>query len=141
MGVNGVPLLSLIKDRMTWLQARQRLIAQNVANADTPGFTPRDLTPFRPAAGQGAPGEGGAGPAPVRLALTQPNHIAPAAPAGAPAQSVSAPDSETRLDGNGVVLEEQMLKMAESRMAYEAAVSLYQKSMTMLRMAARPPGR
>jgi flagellar basal-body rod protein FlgB len=34
-----------------------------------------------------------------------------------------------------------MLKMTESRMAYDAAISLYQKSMQMLRMAARPPGR
>ena len=34
-----------------------------------------------------------------------------------------------------------MLKMAESRMAYDAAIGFYQKSMQMLRTAARPPGR
>ena len=52
-----------------------------------------------------------------------------------------APDSETTLDGNQVVLEEQMLKMTEARMNYDAAISFYQKSMNLLRMAARPPGR
>ena len=45
------------------------------------------------------------------------------------------------MDGNSVVLEEQMLKMAESRMQFQAAVSFYEKSMSMLRMAARAPGK
>ena len=39
-----------------------------------------------------------------------------------------------------MVVEEQMLKMAESRMAYDAAIGFYQKSMQMIRMAARKPG-
>ena len=55
-------------------------------------------------------------------------------------QPQNMPDSETTLDGNSVVVEEQMLKMAESRMAYDAAISLYQKSMQMLRLAAKKPG-
>ena len=55
-------------------------------------------------------------------------------------ESLNAPDSETTLDGNSVVVEEQMLKMAESRMAYDAAIGFYQKSMQMIRMAAKKPG-
>ena len=39
------------------------------------------------------------------------------------------------------VLEEEMLKMAESRMAYDAAIGLYQKSMAMITLAAKVPGR
>ena len=54
---------------------------------------------------------------------------------------VDAPDSDTTLDGNQVVLEEQMLKMNETRMSYDAAISFYQKSMHLLRMAGRAPGR
>ena len=50
-------------------------------------------------------------------------------------------DSETTLDGNKVVLEDQMAKMTEARMDYEAAIGFYQKSLEMLRMAARPPGK
>ena len=38
-------------------------------------------------------------------------------------------------------VEEQMLRMAESRMAYDAAIGFYQKSLNMLRLAARAPGR
>jgi flagellar basal-body rod protein FlgB len=55
-------------------------------------------------------------------------------------RSGGAPDSETTLDGNSVVLEEQMLKMGEARMGYDAAVGFYQKSLGMIRMAARRPG-
>ncbi len=53
----------------------------------------------------------------------------------------NAPDSETRLDGNKVVLEEQMMKMTDARMNYDAAVTFYQKSLGLLRMAAKAPGR
>jgi flagellar basal-body rod protein FlgB len=53
---------------------------------------------------------------------------------------VSAPDSETTLDGNQVVLEEQMLKMSESRSDYDAAIGFYQKSLGLLHLAIRKPG-
>ena len=56
-------------------------------------------------------------------------------------QPVTGTDSETTLDGNKVVLEDQMAKMTEARMDYEAAIGFYQKSLEMLRMAARPPGK
>jgi flagellar basal-body rod protein FlgB len=54
---------------------------------------------------------------------------------------VTRPDSETTLDGNSVVLEEQTIRAAETRMQYETGLALYQKGLMLLRMAARPPGR
>ena len=134
VGFTDLPLLSQIKGRLSWLDERQRVIAQNVANADTPGYVGRDLnqpTDFAAAM------RGGGG---VTMIRTSAMHIAPAGQT-ARFETKSAPDSETTLDGNSVVVEEQMLKMAESRMAYDAAIGLYQKSMQMLRMAARAPGR
>jgi flagellar basal-body rod protein FlgB len=135
VGFTDLPLLSQIKGRLSWLDERQRVIAQNVANADTPGYVGRDLN--QPTDFARALAEGGGG---VRMVRTSALHIAPAGPA-ARFDSRAAPDSETTLDGNSVVVEEQMLKMAESRMAYDAAIGFYQKSMQMLRLAARPPGR
>ena len=138
MGVADIPLLSQIKGRLTWLDERQRVVAQNVANADTPGFVARDLkapTDFAAALAQG----GG-----LRMTQTNAAHMPPGGPNGAPVArftSDASPDSETTQDGNSVVVEEQMLKMAESRMAYDAAIGLYQKSMAMLRLAAKVPGR
>ena len=43
VGFADLPLLSQIKGRLSWLDERQRVIAQNVANADTPGYASRDL--------------------------------------------------------------------------------------------------
>ena len=48
--------------------------------------------------------------------------------------------AETTLDGNSVVLEEEMMKMSDTRMNYDAAVSFYQKSLDLLRTAAKKPG-
>ena len=135
MGFTDLPLLSQIKGRLSWLDERQRVIAQNVANADTPGYVGRDLN--QPTDFARALAEGGGG---VRMMRTSAMHIAPSGPV-ARFETRVAPDSETTLDGNSVVVEEQMLKMAESRMAYDAAIGFYQKSMQMLRTAARPPGR
>ena len=137
MSVNDLPLLGQIKGRLSWLDERQRLVAQNVANSDTPGYVARDLkapTDFARALKEG----GG-----LTMTRTSAAHMPPGGPNGAPVArftSEKRPDSETTLDGNAVVVEEQMLKMAESRMAYDAAIGLYSKSMAMLRMAARKPG-
>jgi flagellar basal-body rod protein FlgB len=134
MGVADIPLLSQIKGRMTWLDERQRLIAQNVANSDTPGYVGRDLkapTDFAAALRDG----GG-----LRMVQTSAGHMTSGAPV-ARFTSQASPDSETTLDGNAVVVEEQMLKMAESRMAYDAAIGLYTKSMAMIGLAAKVPGR
>lgn len=134
MGVADLPLLQQIKGRLGWLDERQRVIAQNVANSDTPGYAARDLK--APSDFARALAEGG------RLPMTRTSaaHLSPPGPAARFTAS-DAPDSETTLDGNSVVVEEQMLKMAESRMAYDAAIGFYQKSMQMIRMAAKPPGR
>lgn len=134
MGFNDLPLLGQIKGRLSWLDERQRVIAQNVANADTPGYVGRDLNQPTDFAAALRAGSGD-----VRMTRTSAMHIAPQGQV-ARFESKSAPDSETTLDGNSVVVEEQMLKMAESRMAYDAAIGFYQKSMSMIRMAARKPG-
>ncbi len=133
MGVADLPLLNQIKGRMSWLDERQRVIAENVANADTPGYVGRDLK--QPTDFAAAMRTGGG----LRMARTNAAHISPAGSA-ARFDPTKSPDSETTLDGNSVVVEEQMLKMAESRMAYDAAIGFYQKSMSMIRLAAKKPG-
>src|SRR6185312_247987 len=46
LDLNSMPLPAMLKERMGWLSARQNTLAQNVANADTPGYTARDLKPL-----------------------------------------------------------------------------------------------
>jgi flagellar basal-body rod protein FlgB len=135
-------VFSLLKSRMQMLGARQKAIAENVANVSTPGYTPRDVD-------QGAFSKTldrmarvrSDGPGPVALVQTQPGHMLPPS-AGPPGVTFRpTPDSETTLDGNSVVVEEQMMKIAETRMEFETMVGLYQKSLGLLRLAARSPSR
>ena len=55
-------------------------------------------------------------------------------------KAVKTPDSEETLDGNGVVLEDEMVKLTQNRMDYDAAIGFYQQSLAMLKMAVKKPG-
>ncbi len=139
-----MPMFSMLRARMDMLGTRQRTLAENVANVSTPGFKPTDVdvNGFNKAMSKGLDGSAGkAGP--VAMAVTQAGHIA-ASSRGPLAAGVSlqvTPDSETTLDGNAVVVEEQMMKMAETRMEFETAVGLYAKGLSLYRLAAKSPGR
>lgn len=137
MNLADIPLFSMLRSRMGYLSEKERVIGQNVANSDTPRYQPSDLKAFTFDAKLQQS-------MPVVQAATQANHIKPPSGqtrAGAAFKSVRKPDSETTLDGNSVVLEQQMMKMTEARMNYDAAIGFYQKSLAMLRMAAKAPGR
>ena len=45
MAITDLPLFSMLRTRMHWHQERQRVLAENVSNANTPEFRPRDLAP------------------------------------------------------------------------------------------------
>ncbi|WP_293904172.1 flagellar basal body protein [Phenylobacterium sp.] len=137
MNLAEIPLFSMLRGRLGYLSEQQKVLAQNVANADTARFTPQDLKPFSFEAHVQAQG-------PTVMAATQAGHLSPPSEKrglGAAYKPVKTPDSETTLNGNSVVLEEEMIKMSDARMNYDAAISFYQKSLSMLRLAAKPPGR
>lgn len=150
MDINQIPLFALLQNKLGYVAERQKYIAQNVANASTPGFTPQDLKPFTD--------QPGVGKKPPSVVLAQPDGLGEEASGGGgsgggvgfiafshgqaakPFVGQSAPDSETTLNGNQVVLEDQMLKMSEARTEYDAAIGFYEKSMNLLHMAAKKPG-
>ena len=74
------------------------------------------------------------------LAVTDSAHLSPAGAPASPYRTHPQADSETTLNGNRVVLEDEMVRMGEARMNYDAAIGFYQKSLGLLRMAARRPG-
>ncbi len=134
MGLDDIPLFAMLKSKMSYVNARQQVVAQNVANADTPDYTPQDLKPFSFAAMAQAAGGG--------LIVNQPGQMAITSPAKTGAlKPVDTPDSEARIDGNQVVLEDQMNKLIQSRIDYETAVDFYQQSMSMITTASRAPGK
>ncbi|HWA59878.1 MAG TPA: flagellar basal body rod protein FlgB [Caulobacteraceae bacterium] len=143
MTLDDIPLFAMLRGRLGYLSERQRLIAQNVANADTPGYTPQDLKPFTlQGISPGASAPAGT-LAPVAPQVTSSMHLAGRGPRSAPVapfQPVSAEDSETTLNGNGVSLEDEMMKLTEARMNYDAVIGFYQKSLGLLHMAVKKPG-
>ena len=141
MDTSQIPLFAMLRQRLGYLGERERLVAQNIANADTPGYAPRDLKGFTFSAQLTSQ----AGLA-MQPSQTTAGHLpggtgGRSGAAGGKFKAVKGVDSETTLDGNSVVLEDQTIKLAEARMQYDAAIGFYQKSMALLRMAARPPGR
>ena len=127
MAITDLPVVSMLKARLHWHQARQKVLAENVANANTPGFKPSELT--APAT-RNFPGVGSG----LQLERTSPLHVASSGSAPA-LQNAKATRFETRPSGNAVNLEDEMLKVASNQSEYQLAASLYQKSLAMLKTA------
>jgi flagellar basal-body rod protein FlgB len=129
MAISDIPGLSALRTSMQWHQQRQRLLAENVANADTPNFQPRDLV--RPTA---ATLVAGTKPG-LTLARTNASHLTPAGGDNTSFALERKSSSETRPAGNAVSLDDEMLKVAQNQMDYQAATSLYTRSLGLLKTA------
>jgi flagellar basal-body rod protein FlgB len=140
MDLEGIPLFTMLRSRLGYLSAREALIAQNVANASTPGYAPKDLKPFSLPPSLGGEGKGVAS---ITPATTSPLDLA--APSSSSStggwKAIASPDSDTTLDGNQVVLEDEMAKMTSSRLDYQAAIGFYQKALSMITLASKAPGK
>lgn len=143
MKADDISVLAVLKQALGYHSDRQRVLAENVANANTPGYVPSDVSrsDFEravEAARQGGERRRG-GVSPVAMSATHTGHIAGTPAASQTYRTERAPDSETTINGNAVVLEEQMVRANENRMRFETALGLYNKNLNFLRMAVRPP--
>ena len=126
MAISDLPILSMLRTKMQWHQERQRVLAENVSNADTPKFRPRDLTP---------PNFDRPPPAQVSLAATNPMHLAGLAGGNWRFAQSREGGYEARPSGNAVSLEDEMLKVASNQMDYQAATTLYSRSLGLVKTA------
>jgi flagellar basal-body rod protein FlgB len=121
----GHDVMALAQRRLGWLDRRTVVLAQNIANADTPAYRPRDVLPFgQVLSAAGAPS----------LARTAPAHIA----GSGRAASGTAHDralSETAPDGNAVSLDREAVRMAETDTAHALAMAVHRSFMGMFRLA------
>ena len=127
MAIADIPILAMLRTRMQWHQQRQQVLAQNVANADTPNYHPMELVEpkFQVA---------NAGSAQLQLALDDPGQL----------QGLSDPTTfagnrqqyEVRPAGNAVNLEDEMMKVAANQMDFQTATQLYTHSLTLIKLAA-----
>jgi flagellar basal-body rod protein FlgB len=115
-------LFQLLQRRLEWVGARQGVLAQNVANVDTPGYTPRDVTPFVDVLRGNT----------IAMVQTEPGHLAP--PDGGQGVVTLRPE-ERAPDGNAVSLETELVKIADTGQAQQLALNLYGKYLSMFRDA------
>jgi len=136
MNLPSIPLLDVLRARMSWLNERQGVLSQNVANADTPGYVSQDIKPldFEKVL-QDATSPVSLSPG---LATTDPRHIAlPGTSAQSGLNSDDLEDSSTK--GEVVSSEEEMIKVADTQAQYQAAANLYSKAVGMMRTAIGTP--
>ena len=131
MSINDLPGLSILRTKMQWHQERQRVLAENVSNSNTPNFRPRDLVEPK-FDNNGATAAGSFNSLPI--VRTSQGHISAsdAEPAFDQNRRVGF---ETRPAGNAVSLEEEMLRVSANQMDYAAATSLYSRSLGLLKTA------
>jgi flagellar basal-body rod protein FlgB len=131
MAIADLPMLSMLRTKMQWHQERQRVLAENIANSDTPNFRPRDLV--APKFDPDTLTTSGMTQS-LAMARTSPGHIQAAGMSDSFAAN-NRVGYETRPAGNAVNLEDEMLKVSANQMDYAAVTSLYTRSLGLLKTA------
>jgi flagellar basal-body rod protein FlgB len=127
MDLSKIPLFEAITRRMAWLGERQGVLAQNVANADTPGYVAQDVKP--PSFAELLSGAGGR----LKLATTAPGHVVPVQ-AGDSFRLAPQKVTERAPNGNAVQLEDQMMKISDTANDYALTTSLYRQQLGLFKL-------
>ncbi len=129
----NLSLLNAITAKLKYLSQNQQTIAQNVANADTPGYRAKVVAApdFRAMLGRAGEVTGGRGGISVRV----PRIGTATETASGVRVRDAARASEVKPDGNNVTIEEELLTMAQVQMDYAAMTNLYRKQTGLLKIA------
>lgn len=122
-------VMGLAERRLGWLDRRQAVLAQNVANASTPGYQARDTKSF----GQFLAGAA-SGPS-AQVAQTNPGHLPGTHALTSPGVTRDRSATHRAPNGNNVALDEQALKIAEVDQAHGMAINLHHRYMGLFRTA------
>jgi flagellar basal-body rod protein FlgB len=133
MTTQNIGLFKAIGAKMDYLNQRQRIIAQNVANSDTPGYRPSDLKPVD--FGRVLKGIEEKGQLKVRLDTTSAGHMPPADKIADPRAAKQRSTYEVAPAGNAVIMEEQLINANRTVADYNLMANLLQKNVGMIRTA------
>lgn len=137
MDLTSIPLMAALKKRMQWLHTNQSVLSQNVANADTPGYKTQELEKqdfsglVDDLTGTGS----NRAASTVKMQASRSGHMAAGGGRLDMPESRDMKDGEESPTGNSVVLEEEMIKVADNQMQYGMVVNLYRKNMGLLKIA------
>lgn len=134
MDLSSLGVFQQLERKMNWDVARQQVISQNIANADTPNYKARDLKPLdfsevlrKTDSGQGALS--------LTMVKTSPKHMSAVGLSNTPEVVESTAEIEIDPSGNQVSLERETSKLGEVGMDYQALTNLYRKQVSMLKTA------
>lgn len=130
MGIGNLPIIEALKSKMNWHQARQKLLAENIANAETPGYRGRDLAKFN-----FETMVSNSRVSSLSITTTKAGHIATTSSRSSGFATHDLNSFEVTPEGNGVVLEDEMMKLSVNQMDYQAATSLYTRSLKLIKTA------
>lgn len=133
MTTENIALFKGLGSKIDFLNQRQRILSQNIANSDTPNYRPQDLTPvnFDRVLGAVAREEGKI-PG-VHLETTDPGHNGGVGDVDDPKSRKQKETYEVTPSGNAVVVEEQMFKANTNMADYNLMTNLYQKHIGLIR--------
>jgi flagellar basal-body rod protein FlgB len=123
-------LLTALTEKMRWHQTRQTLLAENVANAETPGYRGKDLKAFS-IEDRMSPMSA----ATMSTAATQPGHFSVSAGGTGGFDSRDLNSFEITPEGNGITLEDEMIKVSANQVDYQTITALYTRSLKLIRTA------
>jgi flagellar basal-body rod protein FlgB len=126
---DDLKFFAMAHQEMKWLSERQKVVAENIANANTPHYQPRDVKPldFKKALD--------AETQPVRAVVTNPMHISPPIDKARFDTVTERRPEESKLDGNAVLLEEQTKIIGDIKDAHSLATNLMQANMALFKTA------
>jgi flagellar basal-body rod protein FlgB len=134
MSIGGIASMDFQAQALELQAERGRVLASNIANADTPNYKARDFNFQQALAAATAGSTAGAGNA-VAVATTQPGHMsAPSGSAGMPALLYRAP-LQSSVDGNTVDLDVERANFAENSVRYEATLRFINGQIKMMTTA------
>lgn len=111
MNIFDSPMFNILQKGLDATSLRQRVIANNVANVNTPGFK-KSYVSFEDQLKAAIKGEGGT------LKGTHAKHIGTASGAFAP-EVKQVKDTTMRYDGNNVDVDEEMVNLAATTIQYD----------------------
>ncbi len=135
MTIQDIGLFQAIGAKMNYLNQRQGVIAQNVANADTPNYRPKDLVPVDFSKMLKAQMGGDNAIKPVSVKATDNQHIGGLNGKMNLNAKKQRDMYEVAPAGNAVIMEEQLIKSGQNAMDYNMMLNIYQKQISMFRTA------
>jgi len=123
--------ISLLEKTLDYSSLRQKIIAQNIANADTPNYKARDVS-FRSFL------EGEMSSLPMKV--TDPKHLPKRSSSGSRAVVTVNHNVRYNENGNSVDMDNEMVKMAENQIYYYALAERISGKFESLKMVIKGSG-